>query len=504
MVPDNIHFGGGVSQTVLNPLVLAVVLLAGLVICFAPRNRAIAAFLGAALLIPIDQVLLIGPFHFPMLRLLALFGLIRILWARLSGKETIFSGGMNGIDRVLIGLALFTAVDGVLLWGEMGEVIYQLGNLYTAFGCYFLLRFLIRDEEDVKRTLRVFAWVAAVVAVLMTYEVITGRNLFYSALGGARAAMFATVMDRDGHSRATGPFGHPNLAGTFGGFLFPLFIGLWWKEKKERKYAVVGMAATILIPCLTSSSTALFGLIGGVFALCMWALRRQMRMIRWGIVLTLISLHLYMKSPVWHIISDVDLTGSSSSYHRYQLVNQCILHFWNWALVGTKSYGSWGWDMWDLSNQYVWTADTAGLIPFVLFLSLIVLGFKYVGRMRRFVETEGDRTQEFFVWAIGASLFSNVVSFFGIDYFDQTIVVWYALLAMITTITVAARNAEPAVEPARPDFGFTPALASGPQPAIPRKQEAGAKPEYRVAASRRYNYPGAHEVMHSRRPLPRQ
>ena len=72
-------------------------------------------------------------------------------------------------------------------------------------------------------------------------------------------------MDRDGHSRATGPFGHPNLAGTFGGILFPLFLGLWWKEKKDRKYAALGMAAAIVIPFVTNSSTALFGLIAGMF-----------------------------------------------------------------------------------------------------------------------------------------------------------------------------------------------------------------------------------------------
>jgi hypothetical protein len=445
MPPDagqlqGMEFGGGVGSSMVNPLVLLVVLLAGALICFGTRNKSIAAFLATAILIPMDQVLLLGPFHFPMLRLLALFGLIRILWAKLSGKEKIFSGGMNGIDKAVIALTLFTAVDGVLLWRETGEVIYQLGNLYTAFGVYFLLRFLIRDEEDVKQTLRVLACAAAVVAVLMTHEAMTGRNLFYSGMGGSRAAMYGTMLGRDGHARATGPFGHPNLAGTFGGILFPLFTGLWWKEKKDRKYAALGMAATIVIPLVTNSSTALFGLIGGAFVLCIWSLRRHMRKIRFGIVLTLVSLHLYMTSPVWHLISDVDLTGSSSSYHRYQLVNQCIRHFWGWALVGSKSYGLWGWDMWDLSNQYVAIADPSGLVPLICFLTILVLGFKYVGLARKAAEEE--RQQELLVWALGASLFANVVAFFGISYFDQTIVVWYALLAMICTVTQVARNPE--------------------------------------------------------------
>jgi hypothetical protein len=163
-----------------------------------------------------------------------------------------------------------------------------------------------------------------------------------------------------------------------------------------------------------------------------------MRIIRWGIVGALVSLHLYMKSPVWHLISDIDLTGSSSSYHRYQLINQCILHFWDWVLVGTKNYESWGWDMWDLSNQYVVYADQYGLIPLLSFLAIIVFGFQYLGKARR---SEPDSKRQVFIWALGASMFANVVAFFGISYFDQTIVAWYALLAMISAAVVSARRA---------------------------------------------------------------
>ncbi len=103
-----------------------------------------------------------------------------------------------------------------------------------------------------------------------------------------------------------------------------------------------------------------------------------------------------------------------------QLVDQCIRHFWDWALIGTKNFGSWGWDMWDLSNQYVGTADTVGLIPFIAFLAILVYGFKYVGTARK--TCESDRKQELFVWAIGASLFANVVAYMGIGYLDQIIV----------------------------------------------------------------------------------
>jgi hypothetical protein len=48
------------------------------------------------------------------------------------------------------------------------------------------------------------------------------------------------------------------------------------------------------------------------------------------------------------------------------------------------------------------------------------------------VEKSGSRRDAFLVWAIGCCLFANTVAFFGIGYFDQSILAWYGLLAMIS------------------------------------------------------------------------
>jgi hypothetical protein len=431
MEPEHLRYGGGTTESVLNPLVLLLVLLVGVLVLVWPRSRIIAPVIAAFILIPMDQILLIGGMHFPMLRFLALFGFARLVREKCAGCK-IFSGGMNKIDLAVISFAVMTALAGILLFWEVGAVIYQLGNICTVFGVYFLLRFIVRDECDVICTFRTLAYVAAVVALVMTWEIITGRNP-YALLGGAQAAAYATVTERAGRFRATGCFMHPILAGTFGAILLPLFVLLWQSGKKNRAIAAIGIVSATVITLASNSSTPILAYAGGVLALCMWPVRNWMRAIRWVTVITIAFLHMMMKAPVWHLIARIDVSGQASSYHRFMLLDQCIRHFSDWWLVGVKSTFEWGWDMWDTANQYVSICEYSGLLSFILFLAIITYGFNYFGKARR---AAGGKLQERFLWALGAALFANVVAFMGIAYIDQTQVVWYGLLAAITATAV--------------------------------------------------------------------
>src|SRR5260370_29965734 len=140
------------------------------------------------------------------------------------------------------------------------------------------------------------------------------------------------------------------------------------------------------------------------------------------------------------------------------LVDQSIRHFGDWWVFGVKETASWGWDMWVLANQYVAVADMSGLVPLILFVATLVFGFKYLGRARK--ASEGERCQELFIWSLSAALFANCVAFFGISYFDQTMVSWYLLLAMIWAAARSVRSREtgpespagPSVEKAEPAY----------------------------------------------------
>jgi hypothetical protein len=186
------------------------------------------------------------------------------------------------------------------------------------------------------------------------------------------------------------------------------------------------------------SSTVLGCYAAGIFGLCLWPIRKQMRVVRYGLVVTVIGLHLVMHGPVWSLLEHIDLTGSSESFHRYQLVDTFIKHFGDWWLLGTKDNGSWGWEMADTSNQYVTYGISGGLLTFVLFITIISKCLGRLGATRKLVE--GNRSDEWIRWCLGASMFAHLVVFIGIDYFDQMAFAWIALIVMISmTVSEAKR-----------------------------------------------------------------
>ena len=170
-----------------------------------------------------------------------------------------------------------------------------------------------------------------------------------------------------------------------------------------------------------------------------------MRLIRWGTVVALVALNLVMKAPVWFLIAHVRVFGGSSSYHRADLVDTFIKHFSDWWLLGTNSNNSWGYFMFDTSNQYVQMGVTGGLFALVFFVLTISRAFWLVGRARKVAEGDDHKT-EWFLWLLGSAVFANAVAFFGISYFDQTKVSWFALLAMVSAVTAPLLNAKAVAE----------------------------------------------------------
>lgn len=429
MQPDNFNFGGGLTATTMHPLVVIAMIIAILLTLVLPRKYLIVPFLVSAILIPMSQTMVLGGVHFFVLRIVTVFGWIRMGAKKASSSESIFGNGLGALDIAFLCWAVFRTMAFLLRFSfQSVAVINQAGLLWDVIGAYFFLRFAIQDEDDIRRAIRTLAVIACILTVCVLNEKFRAQNVF-GYLGG----MPVTPSMREGSVRPRGPFSHALLCGVFGATLPPLFVWLW-SEGKSRVLAACGLMASTMITLVSASSTPLMAYAAGGFALCLWPIRKQMRLVRWGIVFALVGLQMAMKAPVWFLIDHVDVIGASSGYHRAMLIDQFIRHFGEWWLAGTANNANWGWDMWDLSNQFVAEGVSGGLAAFVLFIAIISISFRWIGNARK--AAEGDRGKEWRIWALGAALFSHILAFFGVSYWDHTQIYWFALLAIIAAARV--------------------------------------------------------------------
>ena len=429
MEPENNRFGGGASGTVLHPLVAVLMLVAIVLILTLPRKRAIIPFFLAFFAIPPVQVIVLAGMHFTMLQILILTVLARMAAFRASSSEERFAGGVNALDRVEVLWSLSALIIFSLQWLETQAVIKGLGDLVVSLGGYLAVRFLIPDREAVRTTIKVLAVVCVIQGVCMISEQYTMQNVF-----GFLGASSPTI--REGHIRSEGLLG-TLYGGVFAGVLIPMFIWLW-TEGKSRLAACAGLAGATAMVFSSHASTSWMAYGASLMGLGFWPLRKHMRLVRWGIVVLLVALHLVMNGPVWSLIEKVDLTGGSSSYHRYMLVDNCIRHFGDWWLIGYRYYNNWGFDMWDLCNQFVVAAVTGGLVTLIIYIMIFSRSFGAIGTARK--QVSGDRSQEWLLWCLGSALYANVVSSFGINYMVQLLMCLFPLLVCTSVATFEARQ----------------------------------------------------------------
>jgi hypothetical protein len=400
-------------------------LVAILLIFSLPREKAITPFLLAYFTIPSIQVVVLAGVHFSMHQILVLSVLARMAASR--GPEGRFAGGFNALDRVAVLCALSGFIVFSTQWMEMQATTKCLGDLIINLGGYLAVRFLIPDRATLRRAVKVLAVICVIQGACMVSEQFISHNVFDFA-GGPWPEY------RNGHIRAQGAMGGL-YGGPLAGILIPLFLWLW-TEAKSRMAATAGIASATAMAFASHASTSWMAYGAALLGLSFWPLRKQMRLIRWGIVLTLVGLHLVMHGPVWSLIEKIDLTGGSSSYHRYMLVDNCIRHFSDWWLIGYRYYGAWGFDMWDLCNQFVATALGGGLVTLVLFITIYSRSFGLVGRARKRVQ--GDRHQEWLFWCLGSALFAYVVASFGVNYMIYLTMGFFFLLVCVSVATFEA------------------------------------------------------------------
>jgi hypothetical protein len=412
--------GSWAGQTLVHPIGLAAVAILSLCMLLLPRRFAVVPMLALACLIPSAQRIVVGGLDFDFLRILVIVG-----WGRVLVRREFVGIRWWWMDAVFLAWGIVGTLAYIALYGTSSAIVQRLGWAYDGIGMYFLFRVLVRNWRDIDVIAAGLALLSVPVAAAFVLEFVTQRNVF-AVFGGVPEF----TMVRQGRLRCQGAFSHPILAGCFWASVVPLMVMIG-AHRPRLWLSVVGVVASVAIVGMTASSTPAMALLVGIIGLGLYPVRSWMPYLRWSIVACLVVGHFMMEQGIWHLIARVDIVGGSTGWHRFFLIDQAIARFGEWALVGTKSTASWGWGLWDVTNQFVLEGVKGGVATLGFFVLTIYAGFRSV-RFVLWVARE-SRIIQFMAWALGTSLAVHCAAFIGVSYFGQIQVIWLLLLAMLAS-----------------------------------------------------------------------
>ena len=380
-----------------------------------PRKYFLLPFILAACFVPADQRVIILDLDFTPMRILIIAGILRITFSmgRLDVK-------LNKFDKLVFVWAIVGAIVYILQWRDMRAVINRSGVLFDMFGLYFLFRHSIKSWDGIKLATKIFAVCSLLLAVLVALEWATGTNPF-AILGRVGTAV------REGRYRCQASFPHSIMLGLFWATLVPLFIGFAQQDKHKLLFWSA-VAASIFIVAATASSTPILTLLIVLIILCGYKWRQYTGSVGWGLLASLVVLHIVMKAPVWHLIARINVVGGSTGWHRYNLINQAVNRFSEWMFLGCRYTYHWGWSMGDITNHYILEGVRGGIITLALFLVMIYTALRIL--LRLFCQNQ-ECKQQFLTWCLFVTILGHCMAFFGVSYFGQIIMWWYMTLAMV-------------------------------------------------------------------------
>lgn len=431
---------------------------------FVPRKWAPIPLLASCFYMTIGQGVEVGPISLPIYRLILAAGLLRIL---LRGER--LAGKINVIDKLVIVwaawmiFASFFHESGVPGAGP----IYASGFVFNVFLVYFLSRVWCETLNDLVSVLTFVAWLLVPVALAMIAEHVLLRNYFGALFGGVSDGVYV----RDGSVRAQGPFVHPLVAGTIGATTFPLMIGI---RRFAPISALLGIAATLVMVVASTSSGPLMSLFIAIFGLFFWLRPSATKFARWGLLGIYLAAEIYMTRPAYYLISMIDLTGSSTGWHRSRLIEQAFSHIHEWWLFGTDFTFHWmgiavdeGGRHSDITNYYLWIGIIGGLPAMALIIAILWLAFRWVGRTAATLHNSRVSHHAFLAWCLGAGLLAHAVTSLSMSYTDQSVTFFWlnvgAISSLYTSVVLGNTQERYGAKPHSAQPTFTNALR-GQQP----------------------------------------
>ena len=98
-----------------------------------------------------------------------------------------------------------------------------------------------------------------------------------------------------------------------------------------------------------------------------------------------------------------------------------------------------GTEFFDITNEYIAQGVHGGLLTMVLFVMSDFRGFGTVGWTVRGYKNS-PTSLKIGAWAMGCALLAHCATYFSVSYFDQNIVTWFLLLAVISNGPMFARR----------------------------------------------------------------
>lgn len=348
---------------------------------------------------------------------------------------------LNRIDRVLVWLYVYSV--GVFLLRSNEGQVFQIGTAVDAFLSYFAFRILIRTIDDLRWLLRGFVALLLPYIPLVWIESTTFSNPF-AAVGGGQLAAAGDMWFRGGRLRATGSFGHPSLLGTVGGTFFSVYIGLLF-EGKHRLVALMGIVLCLAIVGASNSGgpaiCVVIALVGWLF----WPVRKEMQSVRRGLVVLIVLLAMIMKAPVWYIIARIGSITGGDAWHRSELMDAAFRNLDRWWFAGMPLRETAGWLPYtnsvtgyvDMTNTFVQFGVNSGLGAIILLLALLTVVFSQLGRSMEVIRKNQTNCGgvEPLYWGLGVMLVVHIFNWFGITYWDQTNIMWFLHLAIISSLS---------------------------------------------------------------------
>lgn len=420
----------GFNESIFHPYALILTIIMGLALLFLHRRYAIVPFIVVTCLVTSLQRIVISGLDFNMLRLLVVFGIIRILY---RGEYVDLK--LNKIDRFLIFFVLANVILFTIRHGTASALVNRLGVGFDIIGLYFIPRILFRDIDDIKVAIKSILILSIPMAIAMISEQMTGKNFFPLTM------LDHGLIFRGDSPRSQAAFSHPIHAGTFGAVTFALYYGYWRVSGKRLSLLMLSMLTFLTIVYTSRSSGPVITLVAVIFALGMWRYRRYVSFLRYAALGMLVVLHIIMNAPVWALIFRVPIISGSHGWHRFSLINQAIVNFKDWALFGSNNMAYWGYALQDVTNQYIRMGVDGGALTLLFFILTMWFAFRKVGQVTS--EENSSFEHQFMAWALGAALFGHVVSFLAVSYFGQIVLYFYMTLAAISSYPGSQESALP-------------------------------------------------------------